>query len=113
MRILNDVNYAIQKIPNGRIQICHVDHLLKYEGETPAIWVKYDRESGVHRTDEVKTFSQANEQLSTVTGGSDVDTKKTNCFREDIRRSPSESKLRTRTLTEKHRGESTIDKRYR
>ena len=43
-RILNDVNYAIQKFPNGRIQISHVDRLLKYEGEIPAVWVKYDQE---------------------------------------------------------------------
>ena len=55
VRILNDVNYAIQKFPNGRIQICHVDRLLKYEGEIPAVWVKYDQE---------KTRNHANDIVS-------------------------------------------------
>ena len=32
IRILNDVNYLIQKHPGSRPQICHVDRLLKYEG---------------------------------------------------------------------------------
>ena len=35
IRVLNDVNYVIQKHPGSRPQICHVDRLLKYEGETP------------------------------------------------------------------------------
>ena len=42
IRILNDVNYVIQKHPGSRPQICHVDRLLKYEGETPKVWLKYD-----------------------------------------------------------------------
>ena len=45
MRILNDVNYVIQKVPGGRLQICHVDRLLRYEGEPPQVWVRYDREN--------------------------------------------------------------------
>ena len=45
VRILNDVNYVIQKVPGGRLQICHVDRLLRYEGEPPQVWVKYDKEN--------------------------------------------------------------------
>ena len=44
IRILNDVNYVIQKNPGSRPQICHVDRLLKYEGETPKVWLRYDAE---------------------------------------------------------------------
>ena len=44
IRILNDVNYVIQKNPGSRPQICHVDRLLKCEGETPKVWLKYDAE---------------------------------------------------------------------
>ena len=42
VRVLNDVNYVIQKVPGGRLQICHVDRLLRYEGEPPAVWVRHD-----------------------------------------------------------------------
>ena len=45
VRILNDVNYVIRKIPGGRLQVCHVDRLIRYEGEPPQIWVKYDKEN--------------------------------------------------------------------
>ena len=45
VRVLNDVNYVIQKVPGGRLQVCHVDRLLRYEGEPPQVWVKYDREN--------------------------------------------------------------------
>ena len=45
VRILNDVNYVIQKVPGGRLQICHVDRLLRYEREPPQVWVRYDREN--------------------------------------------------------------------
>ena len=45
VRILNDVNYVIQKVPGGRLQICHVDRLLRYEGEPPQVWIRYDREN--------------------------------------------------------------------
>ena len=58
MRILNDVNYAIQKFPNGRIQICHVDRLLKYEGEIPAVWVKYDQEKTRNHTNDIVSAPQ-------------------------------------------------------
>ena len=42
VRVLNDVNYVIQKTPGARLQICHVDRLLRYEGTPPIAWVKYD-----------------------------------------------------------------------
>ena len=45
VRILNDVNYVIQKVPGSRLQVCHVDRLLRYEGELPQVWVKYDKEN--------------------------------------------------------------------
>ena len=38
------MNYVIQKHPGSRLQICHVDRLLKYEGETPKVWLRYDAE---------------------------------------------------------------------
>ena len=38
------MNYVIQKHPGSRPQICHVDRLLKYEGETPKVWLRYDAE---------------------------------------------------------------------
>ena len=38
------MNYVIQKNPGSRPQICHVDRLLKYEGETPNVWLRYDAE---------------------------------------------------------------------
>ena len=44
IRILNDVNFVIQKHPGSRPQICHVDRLLKYEGETPKVWLRYNAE---------------------------------------------------------------------
>ena len=44
VRILNEVNYVIQKVPGGRLQICHVDRLIRYEGEPPAVWVRFDAE---------------------------------------------------------------------
>ena len=34
-----------KKIPGGRLQVCHVDRLLRYEGEPPQVWVKYDKEN--------------------------------------------------------------------
>ena len=37
VRILNDVNYVIQKVPGGRLQVCHVDRLIRYEGEPPQV----------------------------------------------------------------------------
>ena len=45
VRIINDVNYVIQKVPGGRLQVCHVDRLIRYEGEPPQVWVKYDKEN--------------------------------------------------------------------
>ena len=45
VRILNDVNFVIQKVPGGRLQICHVDRLLRYEGKVPAVWIRYDNEN--------------------------------------------------------------------
>ena len=45
VRILNDVNYVIQKVPGSRLQICHVDRLIRYEGEPPAAWVQFDHEN--------------------------------------------------------------------
>ena len=44
VRILNDVNYVIQKVPGARLQICHVDRLIRYEGEIPPVWLKFDQE---------------------------------------------------------------------
>ena len=38
------MNYAIQKTPGSRLIICHVDRLLRYEGDPPAVWVRYDEE---------------------------------------------------------------------
>ena len=45
VRILNDVNYVIQKVPGARLQICHVDRLLRYEGEGPPVWIRFDQEN--------------------------------------------------------------------
>ena len=42
IRILNDVNYVIQNHPGKSTTNCHVDRLLKYEGETPRAWLKFD-----------------------------------------------------------------------
>ena len=53
VRVLNDVNYVIQKIPGGRLQICHVDRLLRYEGEPPAVWVRFDNDN--NRSPELST----------------------------------------------------------
>ena len=35
VRVLNDVNYVIQKTLGGQLQTCHVDRLLRYEGTHP------------------------------------------------------------------------------
>ena len=51
VRILNDVNYVIQKTPGARLQICHVDRLLRYEGEIPTVWLKFDQESQTEQPD--------------------------------------------------------------
>ena len=111
VRILNDVNYAIQKIPNGRIQICHVDRLLKYEGETPAIWVKYDREVGVNPTDGVNTFSQASKQQNPVTRGGKGSTKLTppveRHSQEPIRIKAEKTNVKPRTSTKFNQGRET------
>ena len=63
VRILNEVNYVIQKVPGGRQQVVHVDRLLRYEGEPPIVWLRYD-ENNKHPTEDtvVKTMS-----LSTMT----------------------------------------------
>ena len=45
VRILNDVNYVIQKVPGARLQICHVDRLMRYEGEVPPVWIRFDQEN--------------------------------------------------------------------
>jgi hypothetical protein len=57
------VNYVIQKVPGGRQQVVHVDRLLRYEGEPPIVWLRYD-ENNKHPTEDtvVKTMS-----LSTMT----------------------------------------------
>ena len=53
VRILNDVNYFIQKVPGGRLQICHVDRLIRYEGEPPAVWVRFDKENSQSKGSEL------------------------------------------------------------
>ena len=63
VRVLNDVNYVIQKVPGGRLQICHVDRLLRYEGEPPAVWVRFDNEN--NRSPELLT--ERNEMVPTET----------------------------------------------
>ena len=55
IRILNDVNYVIQKHPGCRPQICHVDRHLKYEGEAPRVWLKYDAEKSGQSTENTLT----------------------------------------------------------
>ena len=47
VRIVNDVNYVIQKVPGGRLHICHVDRLMRYEGEVPSVWIRFDQENRV------------------------------------------------------------------
>ena len=49
VRVLNDVNYVIQKVPGGRLRICHVDRLLRYEGEVPPVWIKQDQDNDRNR----------------------------------------------------------------
>ena len=44
VRILNDVNYVIQKVPGSRLIVCHVDRLIRFEGDPPAVWVRFDGE---------------------------------------------------------------------
>ena len=44
LRILNDVNYVIQKVPGSRLIVCHVDRLIRFERDPPAVWVRYDGE---------------------------------------------------------------------
>jgi hypothetical protein len=38
IRVVNDVNYVIQKTPTGRILIVHVDRMVKFEGDLPPCW---------------------------------------------------------------------------
>ena len=74
VRILNDVNYVIQKIPGGRLQVCHVDRLLRYEGEPPQVWVKYDKENAevesVPAMPESRTGPEQDQGPSPELGGS-------------------------------------------
>ena len=44
VRILNDVNYVIQKVPGSRLIVCHVDRLIRFEVDPPAAWVRFDGE---------------------------------------------------------------------
>ena len=50
VRILNDVNYVIQKVAGSRLTICHVDRLIRYDGDPPVTWVRYDKEKSQSET---------------------------------------------------------------
>ena len=36
---------SFRKFPGGRLQVCYVDRLLRYGGEPPQVWVRYDKEN--------------------------------------------------------------------
>ena len=90
VRILNDVNYVIQKTPSSRLIICHVDRLLRYEGDPPAVWVRYDEEkSRTHLTRVVlektrRTFVQES-PAGPPRSHSNRDNKRTGLFQKDKR----------------------------
>ena len=50
VRILNDVNYVIQKVPGSRLIICHVDRLIRYDGDPPVAWVRHDEQRSQSET---------------------------------------------------------------
>ena len=50
VRIQNDVNYVILKVPGSRLIICHVDRLIRYDGDPPVAWVRYDEQKSQSRT---------------------------------------------------------------
>ena len=50
VRILNDVNYVIQKVPGSRLIICHVDQLIRYDEDPPGAWRRYDKKKSQSRT---------------------------------------------------------------
>ena len=74
IKILNDVNYVIQKNPGSRPQICHVDRLLKYEGETPKVWLRYDAEQAKKESIPANTIqSETRNQTSQIVAmGSEI-----------------------------------------
>jgi len=39
---ITDVTYRIQKSPEARSLVVHVDHLKPYYGETPVLWQEID-----------------------------------------------------------------------
>ena len=73
VRVLNDVNYVIQEVPGGRLQICHVDRLLRYEGEPPAVCVRFDNEN--NRSPELLT--EKNQMVPTETSQQQSKVRKT------------------------------------
>ena len=103
IRILNDVNYVIQKNPGCRPQICHGDRLLKYEGETPKVWLKYDAEHAKARTESILANtiqSEARNQTSQIvamdSGIRDSDTRDIDLI-DDEERSNSETQQTKKT----------------
>ena len=50
VRILNDVNYVIQKVPGSRLIVCHVDRLIRYDGDPPVAWVRHDEQRSQSET---------------------------------------------------------------
>ena len=50
VRILNDVNYVIQKVPGSRLIVCHVDRLIRYDGDPPVSWVRHDEQKSQSET---------------------------------------------------------------
>ena len=114
IRILNDVNYVIQKNPGSRPQICHVDRLLKYEDETPKVWLKYDAEQARVRTESIpanKIRSEARNQTSQIvamdSGIRDSDTRDIKLI-DDEERSNSETQ-QTRETTVGSRPRSKVN----
>ena len=63
-----DVNYVIQKTPGGRLQICHVDRLLRYEGDIPLVWMKFDRENQPRPQARVDRYIKQNSLIPKPTG---------------------------------------------
>ena len=44
------MNYVIQKVPGSRLIICHVDRLIRYDGDPPVVWVRHDEQRSQSET---------------------------------------------------------------
>ena len=59
---MNNANYVIRMTPGGRLLTCHVDRLIRYEGDVPPHWAKDIAKSNRVEGTEVVQITNSTEQ---------------------------------------------------